>query len=168
MNLFVSCEVKRCNLSLSTGLITVPAVPFLLAWDHFTFPVSLLWLGAHLTPIKTSTFKSKSWIGAGWKSIFFPPLPFFSFFLIQPEANQTLRKHCEICPTVRVFGLGKRELSVKATVLLIYTLHSRLLSLTDTQQASHVIHSWTNSVHVGMVLKDCCYLPLATLWSSLP
>lgn len=75
------------------------------------------------------------------KNFFSPPLPFFPFFLIQPEANRTLRKRCEICPHSEGFGLGKRELSVKATVLLIYNLHSRILSLTDTQRASHVIHS---------------------------
>lgn len=150
MNLFVSCKVKRCNLSLSTGLITVPAVPFLLARDHFTFPASLLWLGAHLTPIKTSTFKSKSCIGAGWKSIFFPPLyhsfPFFSSNQKQIELSENAVK------SAPQWEFWIRERGIKC--------QSKCFTYLQFTLQDFIIRRYpTDSVHVGMVLKDCCYLP---------
>ena len=74
LNLFVVTRtffLCFCHWSLIMQFNTVPFASF-----GRKFPVVFIWLGAHLTPTKTSTHSSRGYPEAGWKS-----LEFHSFFV---------------------------------------------------------------------------------------
>lgn len=145
-SLFVSREVKRCNLSLPGRLITVPAVavPPSPAQDRSHFqPRCCDWENIWL-PLKLPRAKSKE-LQRSWTEKFFPPpspLLILSFFLIQAGANGALQKRlCEICLThsepVGLEGGRGGELSVKATVFVIYSLSHILNKRSMSRSGKH-------------------------------
>lgn len=101
-SLFISHEVKRCSLSLSGCLITVPAVavPRSPARDRSHFQPRCCDLENIWLPLKLPHAKSKE-RQRSWTEKFFPPpspLLILSLFLIQAGANAALQKRLRNLP----------------------------------------------------------------------
>lgn len=90
VKVFLGSQVKRCYICFChSSLISVPVVLFFSTGAREHFPPYSFDYAAHLTPIKTSTSKSKAAMEMDGKLFFSFPLSLHPYHLLHPPTGQT-------------------------------------------------------------------------------
>lgn len=167
VNLLVSYEVMRCNLLLLFWSYHSSCSPISPCLGSLTFPATVLWLGHIWLPLKLPHANPGAALELDGKVLvlcFFFVSLFLSFFPFFPSSNQKLiwafKKGSSICLTVK-FGIWE---NVKATVFCLmlsnfsdtlWAFITQSYTLTMKQAPKCFFSGLTNTIYVGMVLKDC-------------